>query len=174
MLFICFPSHLRQHQMYGFGYKMFFFSCCIIIYSITKLHPEGLSKEVGDIKHNELLMLKHLILLHPSPLLLTRRYRLFKLSHLFAWYWLFFCLVLTETKYSGTFNLESKQYLQIWSRFSPPISHIFTILSLETMSSWAKHISLTSSVITPFRLQRYPEICSTVTLNIWHTGVSVP
>ena len=34
---------------------------------ITKLHIEGFYNDVGYIKINELLMLKHLILFHPSP-----------------------------------------------------------------------------------------------------------
>ena len=88
MLFFYCLSHFFQHQIYISGCKMrIFLSCCLILYVVTKLHLEGLYKDEGDIKHNELLMLKHLNLPRLSPLSPTRRHRLFLLS-------LLFCLIL--------------------------------------------------------------------------------
>ena len=93
-------SNIRIHMQ-----GAYFLSCCLILFVVTKLHIDGSSKDVGDIKHNELLMLKHLILLQPSTLSLTRRHRLFQLTLLFCLTLIFFCPILLESPYNGNFNI---------------------------------------------------------------------
>ena len=136
---------------------------------------EGLSKDVGDIKHNELLMLKHLNLPRLSPLSPTRRHRLFQLSLLFCLRLIILLSRITRTSRCWDFQYRIKTISAYLKQIFPPTSCIFIIISLDTMSQLAKHIEQTSSVMSPPSLLfgLYPENCSAATLYNCHTRSSV-
>ena len=113
----------------------YFLFCYLIIYVIKKLRMEGLSKGLGDIKHNELLMLKCLI----SYFILFSFFRPDATTFSKC---LFFCLRLifllshiTKTPRCWESQSRIKKIPAYWKRIFPQTSLIFVILSLETISS---------------------------------------
>ena len=105
----------------------YFSSCCLILYVITKLHMEGLSKDIGDIKRNELLMLKHLISLYPSPLSPIRRHRLLQLSLLLCLRFIFLMYHITIYSRCWDFQYIIKTITADLKWIFPPTYRIFLI-----------------------------------------------
>ena len=121
----------------------YFLSYCLILYVVTKLYFEVLSKDEGDIKHNILIMLKHLILLHPSPLSPTRCHHLFQLSLLFYLVLIFLLSCITRTSRCWDFESRIKTIPGDLKQIFPPTFCIFIISSLEKMLSSANNITQT-------------------------------